>query len=212
MKAIIFDLDGVLCQTDEFHYLAWKAIADELKIPFDRKINEKLRGVSRMASLEIILQKANRTFTNSEKVALAERKNAIYRKYLDMMTEKDLASGAKTVLTELSEKGLQLAIGSSSKNTQLIVDKLQIADFFIAIIDGNQIKHSKPDPEVFLLAAQKLELQPADCLVVEDAEAGVEAAIRGGFQVAGIGSARELDRVNYQLNFLSDLLKIVNRK
>ena len=210
MKAIIFDLDGVLCQTDEFHYLAWKAIADELKIPFDRKINEKLRGVSRMASLEIILQKANRTFTNSEKVALAERKNAIYRKYLDMMTEKDLASGAKAVLTELSEKGLQLAIGSSSKNTQLIVDKLQIADFFIAIIDGNQIKHSKPDPEVFLLAAQKLELQPANCLVVEDAEAGVEAAIRGGFQVAGIGSARDVAKVNFKLATLTDLLKYMH--
>ncbi len=210
MKAIIFDLDGVLCQTDEFHYLAWKAIADELKIPFDRKINEKLRGVSRMASLEIILQKANRTFTNSEKVALAERKNAIYRKYLDMMTEKDLASGAKAVLTELSEKGLQLAIGSSSKNTQLIVDKLQIADFFTAIIDGNQIKHSKPDPEVFLLAAQKLELQPANCLVVEDAEAGVEAAIRGGFQVAGIGSARDVAKVNFKLATLTDLLKYMH--
>ena len=210
MKAIIFDLDGVLCQTDEFHYLAWKAIADELKIPFDRKINEKLRGVSRMASLEIILQKANRTFTNSEKVALAERKNAIYRKYLDMMTEKDLASGAKAVLTELSEKGLQLAIGSSSKNTQLIVDKLQIADFFTAIIDGNQIKHSKPDPEVFLLAAQKLEMQPANCLVVEDAEAGVEAAIRGGFQVAGIGSARDVAKVNFKLATLTDLLKYMH--
>ncbi|WEG36882.1 beta-phosphoglucomutase [Amygdalobacter nucleatus] len=210
MKAIIFDLDGVLCQTDEFHYLAWKTIADELKIPFDRKINEKLRGVSRMASLEIILQKANRTFTNSEKVALAERKNAIYRKYLDMMTEKDLASGAKTVLTELSEKGLQLAIGSSSKNTQLIVDKLQIADFFTAIIDGNQIKHSKPDPEVFLLAAQKLEMQPANCLVVEDAEAGVEAAIRGGFQVAGIGSARDVAKVNFKLATLTDLLKYMH--
>ena len=210
MKAIIFDLDGVLCQTDEFHYLAWKAIADELKIPFDRKINEKLRGVSRMASLEIILQKANRTFTNSEKVALAERKNAIYRKYLDMMTEKDLASGAKAVLTELSEKGLQLAIGSSSKNTQLIVDKLQIADFFTAIIDGNQIKHSKPDPEVLLLAAQKLELQPANCLVVEDAEAGVEAAIRGGFQVAGIGSARDVAKVNFKLATLTDLLKYMH--
>ena len=210
MKAIIFDLDGVLCQTDEFHYLAWKAIADELKIPFDRKINEKLRGVSRMASLEIILQKANRTFTNSEKVALAERKNAIYRKYLDMMTEKDLASGAKAVLTELSEKGLQLAIGSSSKNTQLIVDKLQIADFFTAIIDGNQIKHSKPDPEVFLLAAQKLEMQLANCLVVEDAEAGVEAAIRGGFQVAGIGSARDVAKVNFKLATLTDLLKYMH--
>ena len=210
MKAIIFDLDGVLCQTDEFHYLAWKTIADELKIPFDRKINEKLRGVSRMASLEIILQKANRTFTNSEKVALAERKNAIYRKYLDMMTEKDLASGAKAVLTELSEKGLQLAIGSSSKNTQLIVDKLQIADFFTAIIDGNQIKHSKPDPEVFLLAAQKLEMQPANCLVVEDAEAGVEAAIRGGFQVAGIGSARDVAKVNFKLATLTDLLKCMH--
>ena len=210
MKAIIFDLDGVLCQTDEFHYLAWKAIADELKIPFDHKINGRLRGVSRMASLEIILQKANRTFTDSEKVALAECKNTIYRKYLDKMTEKDLASGAKTVLTELSEKGLQLAIGSSSKNTQLIVDKLQIADFFTAIIDGNQIKHSKPDPEVFLLAAQKLEMQPANCLVVEDAEAGVEAAIRGGFQVAGIGSARDVAKVNFKLATLTDLLKYMH--
>ena len=210
MKAIIFDLDGVLCQTDEFHYLAWKAIADELKIPFNHKINEKLRGVSRMASLEIILQKANRTFTDSEKVALAECKNTIYRKYLDKMTEKDLASGAKAVLTELSEKGLQLAIGSSSKNTQLIVDKLQIADFFTAIIDGNQIKHSKPDPEVFLLAAQKLEMQPANCLVVEDAEAGVEAAIRGGFQVAGIGSARDVAKVNFKLATLTDLLKYMH--
>lgn len=195
MNAIIFDLDGVLCHTDEYHYMAWKAIADELHIPFNREVNNQLRGVSRMESLELILRNSPVCYSEQEKFLLAEKKNNIYRELLQNITSKDLADGAWTVLEKLHAVHIPMAIGSSSKNTPLIVEKLGIGKFFDAIVDGNQISHSKPDPEVFLLAAEKLHQKPSDCLVVEDAEAGVKAALNGGFLVAGIGPANPVQRL-----------------
>ena len=204
----IFDLDGVLCHTDEYHYMAWKAMADELHIPFNREVNNQLRGVSRMESLELILRNSPVRYSEQEKFLLAEKKNNIYRELLQNITSKDLADGAWTVLDKLHAVHIPMAIGSSSKNTPLIVEKLGIGLFFDAIVDGNQISHSKPDPEVFLLAAEKLHQKPSDCLVVEDAEAGVKAALNGGFLVAGIGPAKDCPNINYPLLSLSELLAV----
>ena len=206
MKAIIFDLDGVICFTDVYHYEAWKKLADELKIPFDYKVNNRLRGVSRMESLNIILEQAREEYTEEEKLALAEKKNGIYVKLLDNMSEKNLTSEVKQTLDKLRGRGYLLAIGSSSKNTKRILEKLGLDGYFDAVADGTEIKNSKPDPEVFLLAAQKLGLEPADCLVVEDAVAGVEAAVNGGFCCAGLGEAAKYGRTNYKLRTFSELL------
>ncbi|OFY58699.1 MAG: beta-phosphoglucomutase, partial [Bacteroidetes bacterium RBG_13_46_8] len=177
IKAVIFDLDGVIVTTDEFHYQGWQRLADEEGIYFDRKINERLRGVSRFESLEIILEKAGRNYSREEKTAMAERKNNYYRNLLHTLAPGDVFPGVQKMLKELKDKGIKIAIGSSSKNTPFILQKIGMDKTFDAISDGNQIKRSKPDPEVFLLAASKLQIRPDQCLVVEDADAGVEAAI-----------------------------------
>ena len=209
-KAIIFDLDGVICFTDEYHYLAWKELADELNIPFDRTINERLRGVSRMDSLEIILEKySGPEFSKDEKEKFAGKKNDIYRKSLENMSEKDLSDEVRDTLNTLRDKGLKLAIGSSSKNTKFILKQIGLEGFFDAISDGTNITRSKPDPEVFLKAAQFLAEEPKDCLVIEDAEAGIDAAASGGFDSAGIGSASDYSKSTYHLGSFSDILKIV---
>lgn len=205
---IIFDLDGVLVSTDEYHYQAWKEIATEEGIYFDRAINNRLRGVSRRESLEIILERAGRTYTEAEKEALAERKNCIYQELLQELTSADTLTGVRETLVGLRERNLQLAIGSSSKNTMRILRQVGLDTAFDAIADGTEITHSKPDPEVFLLAAQKLGADPADCLVVEDAPAGVEAGLRAGMQVAGIGEAAKSAQVTYSLQKISDILTI----
>lgn len=205
---IIFDLDGVLVSTDEYHYQAWKEIATEEGIYFDRAINNRLRGVSRRESLEIILKRAGRTYTEAEKEALAERKNRIYQELLQELTSADTLTGVQETLVGLRERNLQLAIGSSSKNTMRILRQVGLETAFDAIADGTEITHSKPDPEVFLLAAQKLGADPADCLVVEDAPAGVEAGLRAGMQVAGIGEAAKSAQVTYSLQKISDILTI----
>lgn len=207
-QGVIFDLDGVICTTDEFHYLAWKALADKEGIPFDRETNNLLRGVSRMASLEIILRKASRSYTDEEKAALAAHKNDLYRDYLKQITPSDLDPDVLRTLQTLKDKGVRIAIGSSSKNTKTILKNLGIMDQFDAIADGNDIQHSKPDPEVFLVAANKLGLEPASCVVVEDAFAGIEAAKRGGFAAAGIGDAAKDPEADYVLSVLSDILPI----
>ncbi len=207
-RGIIFDLDGVVCSTDEYHYLAWKALADRLGIPFDRERNSLLRGVSRMDSLRIILEKADRAYTDAEMAAFAEEKNALYRELLGRMSPADLSDDVRATLDALRADGKRLAIGSSSKNTPFILERLGLSDFFDAVADGNCITHSKPHPEVFLKAAEMLGLAPCDCLVVEDAHAGVEAARRGGFDCAAIGDARDDARAAYSLDRLSDLLGI----
>lgn len=207
-RAIIFDLDGVICFTDQFHYQAWKLLADRLEIPFDEEINKRLRGVSRMESLDIILEQADREFTPEEKQALAEEKNNVYKELLMQMSEKDLSDEVRDTLHELRNRGYRLAIGSSSKNTPTILRQIGLEDFFDAVSDGNNISRSKPDPEVFLKAAEYLGEAPTDCLVVEDADAGIEAAASGGFASAGLGDAAVNVKTTYGMERFSDLLKI----
>lgn len=208
MKAVIFDLDGVICFTDHYHYLAWKELADEIGVYFDETINNRLRGVSRMDSLDIILEQADREYTLEEKEKMAEKKNASYVRLLEQMSTDDLSEEVKSTLDALRAKGLKLAIGSSSKNTKKILNRIGLGNYFDAVSDGTNITHSKPDPEVFLKAAEYLSEKPADCLVVEDAFAGVEAAVRGHFRCAGLGEAATHEKVTYVLDRFSDLLKI----
>ena len=207
-QGIIFDLDGVICSTDEYHYQAWKALADRLGIPFDRERNNLLRGVSRMESLAIILEKSGRAYSEEEKAAFAAEKNGLYRQLLGRMSTADLSDEVRVTLDALRARGLKLAIGSSSKNTPFILERIGLADFFDAVADGNGITHSKPHPEVFLKAAELLGLPPAHCLVVEDAHAGVEAACAGGFDCAAMGDAREDARARWHLDGLSGLLTL----
>lgn len=208
-KGIIFDLDGVICSTDEYHYLAWRALAEELGIhDFDREDNLKQRGVSRMESLEVVLAKSDRAYTPEQKVELAERKNAMYKKMLSNMSPADLSGDVLATLQAFRKAGLKLAIGSSSKNTPAILKQIGLGDFFDAVADGNCITKSKPDPEVFLKAAEMIGEKPQDCLVVEDAYSGIDAGKSGGFTTAGIGSARDYARTDIRLDKFSDLLKL----
>jgi beta-phosphoglucomutase len=188
-QAVIFDLDGVLVSTDEFHYKAWKELADNLGIAFNHEINERLRGVSRMESLEIILERSSISYTDKEKIDMATRKNDHYRELLNNLSADDVLPGVNTFIDILTDNNIRLAVGSSSKNAPLILQKTGLSNRFEVVVDGNQIAASKPDPEVFLKAALQLEVKPAYCLVVEDADAGVEAAIRAGMKVLGVGSA-----------------------
>ena len=198
VKAVIFDLDGVIVSTDDCHYRAWQRMADEEHIPFSRQINERLRGVSRMDSLAIILEKATRPYGEAEKEAMAARKNTYYVELIGRLTPADILPGAMDVLTALKARGIRVAIGSSSRNTPVILRQIGLSDFFDAVADGNQITRSKPDPEVFVLAARLLGLPAADCLVVEDADAGVEAALAGGMKALGVGSAASNPRATYR--------------
>ena len=209
MKGIIFDLDGVIISTDEQHYQGWKALADRLEIPFDREVNNRFRGVSRMACMDIIEEISGRTFTQEEKVAHATWKNDYYRSLLGEMSPADLSAEVKSTLDALRAKGLKLAIGSSSKNAKFILERIGLADYFDAISDGTNIARSKPDPEVFLKAAEFLGLEPADCLVVEDAVAGVEAAHAGGMKAAAVGDAASKNCGDYILNSFCELLNIL---
>lgn len=187
VQGVIFDLDGVLVSTDEYHYLGWKRLADEEGIPFTRADNHRQRGVSRMESLEIVLEKADRTFTEAEKRAMAERKNRYYVESLQALNPDEALPGARPLLEALKRRGFRLAVGSSSRNAPLIMKKVDLCGFFDAVADGNDITRSKPDPEVFLLAAERLGLDPSQCLVIEDAEAGVDAARAAGMRCIGIG-------------------------
>ena len=208
-QGVIFDLDGVICFTDKFHYEAWKAMADEIGVYFDETINNRLRCVSRMASLDIILERADRTYTQEEKEALAERKNNNYKKLLEKMNPADLSKEVKTTLDTLRSMGCLLAIGSSSKNAKFFLMQLGLEGYFDAISDGTNITRSKPDPQVFQMAAQFLNLRPEECLVVEDAVAGIDAAKDGGFAAAGLGEAAEYGRTDHPLNTFGDLCGIL---
>ena len=205
-EGVIFDLDGVICSTDRYHYLAWKRIADRLGIPFNEQINGRLRGISRMDSLEIILEGYDGSLTQTQKEALAEEKNALYRASLADMSPDDLPRDVRRTLDALRAAGLRLAIGSSSRNTRFILERLGLADFFDAVSDGTNITRSKPDPQVFLMAADFLSLPPARCLVVEDAQSGIAAAKAGGFDSAGVGDAAAF--ATYPMERISDLIAI----
>ena len=210
IKGIIFDLDGVLISTDEFHYQAWKAVADKEGIYFDKEINNRLRGVSRMESLEIILEKANREYSQEEKEKLAEEKQNLYRKSLSKLSYTSLSKDTKKTIRKLYEQGYHLAVGSSSKNTQYILERLNIKNAFDFVADGTMIANSKPDPEVFLKAAEGLNLKPSECLIIEDAVSGIDAGSNGGFITIGIGDASKYQKTNYPINQLSDLIPLVD--
>lgn len=207
-KGFIFDLDGVLVFTDHFHYLAWKQIADKLDIPFDESVNNRLRGVSRMDSLEIILEKYKGTLTQEEKIALAEEKNEVYRQFLCSMTREDVSEEVCSTLQTLHDKGYLIALGSSSKNAKFILDKTELTPYFDAISDGTNITKSKPDPEVFLKAAQYLGLPPQQCIVVEDAYSGIDAAKAGGMKAVGIGDAASYKKADQMIARFEDLMMI----
>lgn len=211
IKAVIFDLDGVIVSTDDYHYKAWKMIADEEGIYFDREINERLRGVSRMESLEIILERANKEYLDIEKTELAEKKNSFYKELLKELSPRDILPGVMNVLEVLKINNIKIAIGSSSKNTEFILSKIGLDETFDAVADGNGIKNSKPDPEVFLLAAKELDIDPENCLVVEDADAGVEAALAGGMKVLAVGYASNNKKADLAMEDLKsfDYKKII---
>ena len=204
-KVIIFDLDGVICFTDKYHYQAWKAMADQIGVYFDEQINNRLRGVSRMESLDIILERCSRKYSMEEKEALAAEKNKRYRELLSGMTPDDLSDEVKETLDKLRANGAKLAIGSSSKNAKMILSRIGLEGYFDAVSDGTNISRSKPDPEVFLKAAEFLGLKASDCLVVEDAEAGIDAACAGGFDSAGLGEAAQYEKTTYPMKCFSDL-------
>jgi len=204
IKAVIFDLDGVIVTTDDCHYQAWKRMADEEGIYFDRVLNERLRGVSRMESLAIVLEKSTRRHTDREKQVLAARKNAYYVDLIRNLSPRDILPGAREILETLKQKGIKIAIGSSSKNAPIILKQVGLAGCFDAVADGNDIKNSKPDPEVFLLAARKMGVEPQDCIVVEDADAGIEAAKAGGMLALGVGSAANNPKADFMAISMRD--------
>jgi beta-phosphoglucomutase len=208
MKALIFDLDGVLVFTDRFHYEAWKKTADKLGVYFDEAINNRLRGVSRSGSLEIILERYDGEVSAAEKEALMKEKNDIYRRLLDDMTPADVSNDVRSTLNKLCQRGFRLAVGSSSKNAGFILEKVQLSGAFDAISDGNNITRSKPDPEVFLKAASFLGEAPHDCAVIEDAAAGIDAAKAAGMTAIGIGDAANYAKADYVIRSFGELLKI----
>ena len=198
IQAVIFDLDGVIVSTDECHYQAWKELADELGLPFDRAANEALRGVSRMASLDLVLGQRSRDFSESDKAKLAEGKNVRYRALLEGLGPADILPGVLPLIDELRSHRIKMAIGSSSKNAPVILERIGLAGTFDAVVDGNRITHSKPDPEVFLTAAVDLALDPAQCVVVEDAIAGVDAATAAGMPVLAVSGAADHPRATWR--------------
>ena len=212
ISGVIFDLDGVLCSTDALHFAAWQSLAERLQIPFTEADNRRMRGVSRMESLDILPEKADRAFSPEEKQALASAKNARYQALLEQLSPADLTLDTRQTLAALRAMGLKLAVGSSSRNARLILRRLGLENFFDAVADGTEIAHSKPDPEVFLLAARKLNLPAARCLVVEDAPAGIAAAVAGGFAAAAMGDAGQDPRADFRLARLGDLVPLLTRR
>lgn len=209
-RGIIFDLDGVIVSTDEQHYLGWQALADRLGIPFSREVNSRFRGVSRMACMNILEELGGKHYTDSEKIAYADWKNEYYRELLAQMSPADLSQEVRSTLDALRARGLKLAVGSSSKNAKFILQRIGLSDYFDAVSDGTNISRSKPDPEVFLKAAEYLRLTPSDCLVVEDAVSGVEAAHAGGMKAATVGDAAGRGCGDFILSRFADLLAYIS--
>ena len=196
IKAIIFDLDGVIVDTAHYHFVAWKRLAGELGISFTEKDNERLKGVSRMRSLEIILEIGNRQMPEEEKERLATRKNAWFVEYIQNVKPNEIFPGVEDLIRNCKAAGLRVALASSSKNARTVLRNLQIENLFEGFVDGTMITHSKPHPEIFLKAAAQLGVEPAECVVFEDAEAGVEAALAAGMKCVGVGSPENVGKAD----------------
>ena len=195
--ACIFDLDGVLVDTAKYHFKAWKRLTDMLGIDFTENDNERLKGVSRMASLEIILEIGNIHLDENKKLEYATLKNNWYMEYISKMTPSEILPGCIRFITELKKEKILIAIGSASKNTPMILERVGIQGMFDAVADGNNITKAKPDPEVFLKAAEMVGIRPEECVVFEDAVAGVQAALNAGMMCIGIGSPEVLTKAHF---------------
>lgn len=198
IEACIFDLDGVIVDTAKYHYIAWRALAEELGFEFTHEDNERLKGVSRMRSLDILLEIGNLQFTEKEKLAMAEKKNDLYVSYIQQMTPDEILPGVQEFLQEIRSEGIRVALGSASKNSPMILEQIHLTHMFDVVVDGNSITEAKPNPEVFLKGAERLGVEPEHCVVFEDAIAGIEAARNAGMYSVGIGDAKTLamaDRV-----------------
>lgn len=205
IKACIFDLDGVIVDTAKYHYIAWKDLANGLGFDFTVEDNERLKGVSRMTSLDILLEIGNYECSQEEKNRLAEKKNKQYVEYISKMTPDELLPGAKDFLVDVRKAGMKTALGSASKNAMIILNRLNIADLFDAIIDGTKVSNAKPDPEVFLKGAEELKVGPEKCVVFEDAYAGIEAALNANMKAIGIGSSDVLSKAHLVVSGLNEM-------
>jgi len=213
IKACIFDLDGVIVDTAKYHYIAWREIARELGFEFTGVQNEKLKGVSRMQSLEILLETGGIFIDEPRKAQLAEKKNNIYLEYILKMGPNEILPGIKEFIAEVRNRRLKTAVGSASKNTMVILNKLQISNLFDVIVDGTKVTNAKPDPEIFLKCAEELKVAPTNCIVFEDAEAGVEAALAAGMKCVGIGNHETLWRAHLVIDGFNNLtLQKLKRK
>ncbi|UCE93600.1 MAG: beta-phosphoglucomutase [Flavobacteriaceae bacterium] len=204
-KAFIFDLDGVIVDTAKYHYLAWRELANQLGFDFSHEQNELLKGVSRVRSLEILLDIGNVSLEAEEKEKFLHEKNEQYLKYISKMDHSEILPGIDDVLHYLKLNKIPFALGSASKNARLILETLNLLDLFDAIVDGNDVSTAKPDPEVFLIGADKLGVKAEDCIVVEDAKAGIEAARRAGMTSIGIGDPGVLEKADYNLKNTNEL-------
>lgn len=204
-KGLLFDLDGVLADTAKYHFLAWREIAGELGIEFTVKDNERLKGVSRERSFEIVLEVGNKTMAKEEQKKYCERKNERYLSYIQKMEADEILPGVREFLEDARKKGYLISLGSASKNSALILDRLNITHYFDAVIDGTKVTKAKPDPEVFVKGAEALGLSCDSCIVFEDAEAGIEAAHRGGMKAIGVGTKENLPEADVVIPGFSGL-------
>ncbi len=205
MKAFIFDLDGVIVDTAKYHYMAWKQLANELGFDFSQEQNEQLKGVSRVRSLEILLDIGKIQLSEKRKKNLLKEKNTQYLEYIAQMNESEILPGIKNLLIHLKENKIPFALGSASKNARLILRILNLYDLFDIIVDGNDVSTAKPDPEVFLIAAKRLNIKPEDCIVIEDAIAGIQAANLAQMTSIGIGDNKVLKEANYIFKSTNEL-------
>lgn len=205
IRGLIFDLDGVIVDTAKYHYLAWKELADSMGIRFTKQNNERLKGVSRVRSLEIIMEINGLTLPDEQKQAYCTRKNNRYLEYIQQLKQEEILPGVKQFLLDSRAAGYRVALGSASKNTRLILEKLNITDLFDAVIDGTKVTKAKPDPEVFIKCAEAVGLAPSECVVFEDAEAGVEAAHNAGMLAVGIGSRERLPDADLNIPGFDDV-------
>lgn len=196
MRACLFDLDGVVVDTAKYHYLAWKRLANSLGFDFTKEDNERLKGVSRVQSLEILLSIGKVKLSEAEKLKMAEEKNNWYVEYISKLDESEILPGVKSLLIELRKNGIKIALGSASKNSMLILNNLKLIPYFDVIVDGNKVSKAKPDPEVFLLGAKELNVHPSECVVFEDAQAGIEAAKAANMKAIGIGRKDVLSKAD----------------
>jgi beta-phosphoglucomutase len=204
-KACLFDLDGVIVDTAVYHFQAWRRLANELGFDFTEHQNEQLKGISRMESLDLILKWGNITLTEEAKNEWATRKNAWYLELVIQMTPNEVLKGVPEFLKALRANGIKIALGSASKNSRLILEKIKMIEYFDVIIDGNNITKGKPDPQVFLLGAEATNCNPADCVVFEDALAGVQAGKAGGMRVIGVGDSEILHEADFVIKGFEEM-------